>query len=214
MRLKVNPNRMELLRLRRRYALALRGHRMVKDKLEGLVKEFLHISRDYKDVRAAVDRELPGLLSPFVLARFTSPGEAALTALEQSRESLKIDLEHRRVLNVALPRYKASLPPEPRYSLLDTASSLDGAVSRLRDYLPRILRLAELEHSVWLLAREVEETRRRVNALEYVLIPELRETIRFIKARLDEMERFHISRLMKVKKMLEKRSLHKGYGKL
>lgn len=203
MRSKVNPNRMELLRLRRRYALAVRGHRMVKDKLEGLVKEFLQVSRDYKDMRTAVDRELPGLLEPFVIARLASPREAVATALEQARDPLEIDVMHRRVLNLALPRYRASLPPVPHYSLLDTASNLDTAISRLRDYLPRILRLAELEHSVWLLAREVEETRRRVNALEYILIPELRETIRYIKARLDEMERFHISRLMKVKEMLE-----------
>lgn len=203
MRLKVNPNRMELLRLRRRYALALRGHRMIKDKLEGLVKEFLSLSRDYKDVRGAVDRELPKLLKPFVLARLTSPKGAVTTALEHSVGALELELGHSRVLNVALPSYNAILPPVPRYSLLDTAGNLDTAVSRLRDYLPRILRLTELEHSVWLLAREVEETRRRVNALEYILIPELRESIRSIKARLDEMERFNISRLMKVKEILE-----------
>lgn len=203
MRLKVNPNRMELLRLRRRYALALRGHRMIKDKLEGLVKEFLSLSRDYKDVRGAVDRELPELLKPFVLARLTSPKGAVTTALEHSVSALELEIGHSRVLNVALPSYNAVLPPAPRYSLLDTAGNLDTAVSRLRDYLPRILRLTELEHSVWLLAREVEETRRRVNALEYILIPELRGSIRSIKARLDEMERFNISRLMKVKEILE-----------
>ncbi len=203
MRLKVNPNRMELLRLRRRYALTVRGHRMLKDKLEGLVKEFLLVSRDYKDIRTAVDRELPDLLRPFILARLSSPDGAVTTALEQSRDPSEICLSHRRVLNLTLPSYKASLPPLPHYSLLDTASNLDTAISRLRGYLPRILRLAELEHSVWLLAREVEETRRRVNALEYILIPELRESIRSIKVRLDEMERFHISRLMKVKEMLE-----------
>ncbi|MEE9583883.1 MAG: V-type ATP synthase subunit D [Candidatus Brocadiales bacterium] len=205
MRLKVNPNRMELLRLRRRYALARRGHKMVKDKLEGLVKEFLHLLRDYRDIRMAVDRELPELLRPFVLSGLASPKEAVATALEHSRSPLEIDLIHRRVLNVVLPGYEVSLPPVPRYSLLDTAGSLDTAITRLRDYLPRILRLAELEHSVWLLAREVEETRRRVNALEYILIPELRESIKSIKARLDEMERFHISRLMKVKELLEVR---------
>ncbi|MFQ5862260.1 MAG: V-type ATP synthase subunit D [Candidatus Brocadiales bacterium] len=203
MRLRVNPNRMELLKLRRRYALALRGHSMVKDKLEGLVKEFLQISRDYRDMRTAVDRELPELLKPFVLARLASPRDAVDTALEQSGDALEIDVRHRRVLNVALPSYKVSLPPVPHYSLLDTASNLDTAILRLRSYLPRMLRLAGLEHSMWLLAREVEETRRRVNALEYILIPELRETIKSIKARLDEMERFHISRLMKVKEMLE-----------
>ena len=200
MRLKVNPNRMELLRLRRRYALALRGHKMIKDKLDGLMKEFLHLSRDYKDVREAVDRRLPELLEPFVLARFASPKDAVATALEHSRSALEINLRYRRV---ALPSYEASLPPVPHYSLLDTASHLDTAISGLRDYLPRILRLAELEHSVWLLAKEIKETRRRVNALEYILIPELRESIRYIKAKLDEMERFHISRLMKVKEMLE-----------
>lgn len=203
MRAKVNPNRMELIRLRRRYALALRGHKMVKDKLEGLMKEFLDLSRDYKEIRAAVDRELPYLLKPFVSARLTSRKDAVNTALEHSRDPLSLELSHRRVLNVAIPAYSAILPPIPGYSLLDTAGNLDEAISRLRDYLPRLLRLAELEHSVWLLAREVEETRRRVNALEYVLIPELRAAIRFIKSRLDEMERFQISRLMKVKEILE-----------
>ena len=203
MRAKVNPNRMELIRLRRRYALALRGHKMVKDKLEGLMKEFLDLSRDYKEIRTAVDRELPYLLRPFVSARLTSRKDAVNTALEHSRRPLSLELSHRRVLNVAIPTYSAILPPIPGYSLLNTAGNLDEAISRLRDYLPRLLRLAELEHSVWLLAREVEETRRRVNALEYVLIPELRAAIRFIKSRLDEMERFQISRLMKVKEILE-----------
>ncbi|MDO8136090.1 MAG: V-type ATP synthase subunit D [Candidatus Brocadiales bacterium] len=205
MRLKVNPNRMELLRLRRRYALALRGHKMLKDKLDGLVKEFLHISTEYKDLRTSLDRELPELLRPFALAGLTSPRGAVATAIGQSRGILELKPRHWRILNVLLTSLEASPLPEPSYSLLDTPGELDTAIIRLRGYLPRVLKLAELEHAVRLLAKEVEETRRRVNALEHVLIPELKESIKFIKAKLDEMERFHISRLMKVKEILEGR---------
>ncbi|HHT9152514.1 MAG TPA: V-type ATP synthase subunit D [Candidatus Hypogeohydataceae bacterium YC40] len=207
MRLKVNPNRMELLRLRRRYALALRGHKMLKDKLDGLVKEFLPLARQYRDARIAVDKELPQLLRPFLLARMGSPRGAVETALEQvgARRAvpLQITTTHWRILNVVLTRLEAKRRKTPAgYSLLDTADELDTAVVALRDYLNKILTLAELEHAIRLLAREVEETRRRVNALEYILLPELRDAIKFIKAKLDEAERFHISRLMKIKEIL------------
>ena len=205
MRLKVNPNRMELLRLRRRYALALRGHKMIKDKLDGLVKEFLPLARQYRDARVSVDRELPQLLRPFLLARMGSPRGVVETALEQvgARRAvpLQITTTRWRILNVVLTRLEAKVPPAADYSLLDTPAELDTAIVALRDYLNKILTLAELEHAVRLLAREVEETRRRVNALEYILLPELREAIKFIKAKLDEAERFHISRLLKIKEM-------------
>ena len=205
MRLKVNPNRMELLRLRRRYALALRGHKMIKDKLDGLVKEFLPLARQYRDARVSADRELPQLLRPFLLARMGSIKGTVETALEQvgARPAvpLQITTARWRILNVVLTRLEAKAPPTADYSLLDTPAELDTAIVALRDYLNKILTLAELEHAVRLLAREVEQTRRRVNALEYILLPELRETIKFIKAKLDEAERFHISRLMKIKEM-------------
>jgi V/A-type H+-transporting ATPase subunit D len=226
MRLKVNPNRMELLRLRRRYALALRGHKMIKDKLDGLVKEFLPLARQYRDARVSVDRELPQLLRPFLLARMGSIKGTVETALGQSaippeagqlseeakskepkaggrgqKVGLEITTTRWRILNVVLTRLEAKVPPAADYSLLDTPAELDTAIVALRDYLNKILILAELEHAVRLLAKEVEETRRRVNALEYILLPELRETIKFIKAKLDEAERFHISRLMKIKEM-------------
>jgi len=205
MRLKVNPNRMELLRLRRRYALALRGHKMIKDKLDGLVKEFLPLARQYRDARVSADRELPQLLRPFLLARMGSIKGTVETALEQvgARRAvpLQITTTRWRILNVVLTRLEAKVPPMADYSLLDTPAELDTAIVALRDYLNKILTLAELEHAVRLLAREVEQTRRRVNALEYILLPELRETIKFIKAKLDEAERFHISRLMKIKEM-------------
>ena len=216
---------------------------MLKDKLDGLVKEFLPLARQYRDTRVSVDGELPRLLRPFLLARMSSPRGVVETALEQLavasapeipsppmgegrervnlppptpshqgrgtremklRPTLEITATHWRILNVVLTRLEAKLPPPPGYSLLDTTAELDTAITALRDYLKKILTLAELEHAVRLLAGEVEETRRRVNALEYVLLPELRETIKFIKTKLDEAERFHISRLMKIKEMLTK----------
>jgi V/A-type H+-transporting ATPase subunit D len=202
MRLKVNPNRMELLRLRRRYALALRGHRMLKDKLDGLVKEFIPLARRYQDARVSVDRELPQLLRPFVLARMTSPRGAVETALEGTHCNVPIQTTHWRILNVVLTHFEAKPPQLPTFSPLDTTVELDTATSALQDYLSKVLTLAELEHAIRLLTREIGETRRRVNALEYVLLPELRETIKFIKAKLDEAERSHISRLMKIKEQV------------
>ncbi len=212
MRLRVNPNRMELLRLRRRYGLALRGHKMLKDKLEGLIKEFVPMVRRYREARLSVDRELPELLKPFVMARMASAKGTVETALEQTALSqkvagLKFVTKYWRILNVVLPHFVVVVPQEkhassPSYSLLDTPAELDKAIVNLENYMDKLLTLIELEHSVRLLAKEIEETRRRVNALEYILLPELGEAIKFIKAKLDEAERLHISRLMKIKEML------------
>jgi V/A-type H+-transporting ATPase subunit D len=215
MRLKVSPNRMELLRLRRRYALVLRGHRMLKDKLDSLVKELVPLARKYRDLRLEVDRELPRLLTPFLLARMGASRGVVETALEVGARRdvpLQIITAQWRILNVVLTRLEAKLSPPPGYSMLDTPGELDASVAALREYLGKVLTLAELEHAIRLLAREVEETRRRVNALEYILLPELRDAIKFIKAKLDEAERFHISRLMKVKEMLAREKPVMGRG--
>lgn len=176
---------------------------MIKDKLDGLVKEFLPLARQYRDARVSADRELPQLLRPFLLARMGSIKGTVETALVGAQHAvpLQITTTRWRILNVVLTRLEAKVPPAADYSLLDTPAELDTAILALRDYLSKILMLAELEYSVRLLAKEVEETRRRVNALEYILLPELRETIKFIKAKLDEAERSHISRLMKIKEM-------------
>ncbi len=169
------------------------------------MREFLARVRQYKEARLALDAELPGILTLFLLAQVTSDRQAIMTALDQCKAQLDLHLTHKRIMNVPLPFFEVSLVPGTSYSLFDTPVELDHAILRLTEYFPQILKLAELEHSVRLLAREIEKTRRRVNALEYIMIPQLKEAMQFVKNKLDEMERSTVSRLMKIKEMLAAR---------
>ena len=202
MKIKVSPTRMELLRLKKRYAVTVRAHKLLKDKLEGLMKEFLLLVEGYKKARLKIDNELPGILKLFVLATITSNSQIIATALDQSGGQLEVRMKYKRIMNINTPSFEAVITPGTNYSFLDTPVDLDDAVAGLKGYLPAILRLAELEQSVRLIAKEIEKTRRRVNALEHVMIPNLKETIKFIKDKLDEMERSNISRIMKIKEMI------------
>lgn len=203
MRLRVNPTRMELLKLRKRLVVAARGHKLLKDKLEGLMTEFLILIKEYKAARTRLDEELSNVMRLFVLASITSSRQTILTALEQSKGRQEIEVKEKRLVTVPIPQFEvAAIQTGTTYSYLDTASELDTAVNELKEYFPKILKLAELEQSLRLVAREIEKTRRRVNALEYILIPQIEETINFIKSKLDELERSNINRLMKIKEML------------
>ena len=203
MKLRVNPTRMELLKLRKRHVVAVRGHKLLKDKLEGLMAEFLILIKDYKTARLQLDEELSTVMRLFVLASITSSGQTILTALEQSKGQQEIEIKHKKRLTVLIPQFEVpTIQGGTTYSYLDTPSELDTAVNELKEYFPKILKLAELEQSLRLIAREIEKTRRRVNALEYILIPQIQETIKFIKSKLDEMELSNINRILKIKEML------------
>lgn len=206
MKLRVNPTRLELLKLRKRLAVAIRGHKLLKDKLEGLMTEFLILIKEYKPTRIKLDEDLSHVMRLFVLATITSSRQTILTALEQSKGQQEINIKHKRLVAVSVPQFEISIiQGGTSYSYLDTPSDLDTAVSELKEYFPKILKLAELEQSLRLVAKEIEKTRRRVNALEHILIPQIKETVKFIKSKLDEMERSNINRLMKIKEMLERR---------
>lgn len=203
MKLRVNPTRMELLKLRKRLVVARRGHKLLKDKLEGLMTEFLILIKEYKKTRLQLDEELSTIMRLFVLASITSSRQTVLTALEQSKGRQEIDIKQKRLVTVLIPQFVVStIERGTSYSYLDTPSELDTAINELKEYFPKILKLAELEQSLRLMAKEIEKTRRRVNALEYILIPQIKETVKFIKSKLDEMERSNINRLMKIKEML------------
>jgi V/A-type H+/Na+-transporting ATPase subunit D len=217
MKLQINATRMELLKLRRRLAIAVRGHKLLNDKLEGLMREFLSMIKRYKGIRMLVDKELPGIVRLFILAYITSSKNRVKMALEQSKTEYTFILKQKRILNVPIPYFSGliSRPSEKdgsnfdsdnviAYSLLDTNSELDSAINRLRDFFPNILKLAELEQSVRIVAKEIGKTRKRVNALEFSLIPQMKENLRFIRNKLDEIERSNISRIMKIKDMLGK----------
>ena len=199
-RLAVNPTRMELLRLRKRLVVAQRGHKLLKDKLDGLMQEFLEIAKEYKQFRLAVDDELPYVLKLFVLAEITSSRRITENALESTRQELQLTVTPRRLMSVVIPKMEATFGTTGgMYSFVHTSPELDQAIDSLKKFLPKLIRMAELEETVRRLSIEIEKTRRRVNALEHTFIPRMKETIKYIMSKLDEMERSNTSRLMKIK---------------
>ncbi|MDP6438784.1 MAG: V-type ATP synthase subunit D [Candidatus Brocadiia bacterium] len=200
-RLRINPTRMELMRLKRRLAIAVHGHGLLKDKLEGLMKEFMDLVERYRVARQEFDDAYPELIKLFVLARVTSSAEIVEAALTQSQGELTLAVTERNLLSVRVPQFEGETGVGRGYSLLDAPLALDEAVAGLREFLPKVLELAGLDQSIWLLMDEIQRTRRRVNALEYVMIPDIRETIKYIQSKLDENERSNITRLMKIKDM-------------
>jgi V/A-type H+-transporting ATPase subunit D len=207
---------MQLMQLRRRHAMAVHGHDLLKDKLEGLMAEFMSLVVKYDRARLAFDAEYADVAKLFLLAGLVSSPKAVSNAIRQSKGELELTESRRTVLSVTVPHFEAKVHPGGGYSLLDTPVELDEASARFAEFLPRILELAEVEHAIWVLMDEIERTRRRVNALEYILIPQLREAIKYIQGKLDENERGNITRLMKIKDMRlaqERRALAEARGR-
>ncbi len=204
MKIRANPNRMQLLRLRRRLTLAKRGHKLLKDKQEELMRRFLGLVHEARDLRAAVEEELKRAHAAFVSARFDMDGSAMAAALAFSRRIVSLKADREQVMNLKVPVFSVEFPEEAElgYGYLDTTADLDRALELYAAVLPKLMKLAETEKSVQLIATELEKTRRRVNALEHILIPSLEETIKFITDRLSELERATATRLMKVKEIV------------
>jgi V/A-type H+-transporting ATPase subunit D len=201
--LKVNPTRMELLRLQKRLVLARRGHKLLKDKLEGLMKMFIGLAEEYSDYRAHVDHELPGALAAFKGQTATYPAVVVELLSRTVSTRLEIEAGTKAVMNVALPVLSFSISDfeSPSFGGLEGAG-VEASLLRLYELMPSIVKLAQIESSIRLMAEEIQRTRRRVNALEYVMIPNLEETIRFITSKLDENERANTTRLLKIKEMI------------
>lgn len=203
MKIRVNPTRMQLLRLKKRLVMARRGHKLLKDKLEGLVQAFMELVGEYAGLRDEIDSDLPSTLALFMLASGISGEEAVVTALEELDTRLDIAINAKSVMSVAFPEVELKgFELRPSYSTLSTTTDFDLACSSLRDIFPRLLELASKEEAVVRMADEIEKTRRRVNALEYVLVPSLSSTIKEITSKLEEVERSGRARLMKVKDMI------------
>jgi len=197
MRLKVNPNRMELLRLRRRLGLAERGHKLLKDKLEELMRQMLEASRKLAELHQKIDSEFEFITRALAVVR-TAHSLSEIDELIPEGQ-LKIEVEKGRLLNLTVPEFSLSEFQPSAYDLFLTESELDVALKHFRNLLPQLLEFSSLWKKLELLANEIEVTRRRVNALEYILIPSLKETIRSISARLEEIERSYQVQLMRVK---------------
>ncbi len=189
------------MQLNKRLSVAVHGHSLLKDKLEGLMAEFMELVDDYKNARGEFDRDYPDVARLFVLAAVAGSREAVEDAISQAKPELNLTESSRNILSLRIPHFEADVKPGGGYSLLDAPVELDEAVGRMAEFLPRMLEIAELEHAIWLLMKEIESTRRRVNALEYIMIPRFRKTVKYIQSKLEENERANITRLMKIKDM-------------
>ena len=201
-RLNVNPTRMELKKLRARLSTAVRGHKLLKDKSDEMVRRFTVIIREDKRLRDEVEKELSLTLKQFSVARSVTPAFEAEAAFSMPSVAVKVNCGTESIMGVEVP--KVDLVKEKRadglpYAYAEITSEADYSVGMVSALLPKMVRLAETEKAVRMLADEIERNKRRVNALEYVMIPQLEETIKYIKDKLDENERAAVVRLMKVK---------------
>ena len=211
-RLNVNPTRMELKRLKIRLTTARRGHKLLKDKRDELMKQFLDIVRRNQELRERVEASLTRAQKSFAVASAIMSPEMLEQSLLFPKQSVSLSMSFQNIMSVEVPRYEFQLKNDDPseiypYSYAMTSGELDDALSGLADVMQDLLELAQMEKSAQLLAQEIEKTRRRVNALEYVMIPQLDETIRYITMKLDENERGNLSRLMKVKDMMVEEQL-------
>jgi V/A-type H+/Na+-transporting ATPase subunit D len=209
----VNPTRMELTRLKKKLVTAVRGHKLLKDKRDELMRQFLDLVRENKVLREKVEAGITAANKNFVLARAGMADEVLNVALMAPRQEIYLNANTRNVMSVDIPvfEYQTKTPDANdiySYGFAYTSSDLDDAVKSLQDILPDMLRLAECEKACQLMAGEIEKTRRRVNALEHVMIPEMKDSIKYIKMKLDENERSTQIRLMKVKDMMLEQAHH------
>ena len=204
--MQVNPTRMELTRLKKRLQTSMRGHKLLKDKRDDLMKKFLELVRKNKELREQVEQKIMGVYEGFVVASAVMSPNMLEEALMLPKAQVELDMDTVNVMSVSVPvfRFSQSSAGEDIYSygFVSTSGELDDSVAALKEVLPLMLELAQMEKSAQLLAEEIEKTRRRVNALEYVQIPSLQETIKSISMKLDENERGNLARLMKIKDMM------------
>lgn len=209
----VNPTRMELTRLKKKLVTATRGHKLLKDKRDELMRQFLDMARENMELRKKVEAGIAAANTNFVVAKAGMDEQTLATALMAPKQEVRLGLSDRNVMSVDIPvyEYKTKSANEGdiySYGFAYTSGELDDAVTSLAEILPDMIRLAEVEKSCQMLAAEIEKTRRRVNALEHVIIPETREGIRYISMKLDENERSTQVRLMKVKDMMLEEAHH------
>ena len=205
MAISYKPTRMEMSRLKKRLVTARRGHKLMKDKRDETVRRFITFVRRNRELRVRVEKLMGEAMGCFVIAKATMSTPAVEEALCYPASAARIEVGSSKVLSVEVPKL-TFVPTESRglpYGVLGTSAELDTAVSKFSELMPLLIELAEVEQTCNLLADEIEKTRRRVNALEYVMIPQLQEAIHDISMKLDENERGNLTRLMKTKDMLK-----------
>ena len=202
---------MELSNLKRRLVTAKRGHKLLKDKQDELMRKFIELIKRNKELRVEVEKELSGSFKDFLIASAVMSPQMLEEAVAFPNEKINVDITMKNIMSVYVPimNFKREMRNEDEgsiypYGYAQTSSELDDAILKLYNILTKLLELAEVEKSCQLMADEIEKTRRRVNALEYRTIPDLEVTIKYIRMKLDENERSTITRLMKVKDIINK----------
>ncbi len=205
-RLNVNPTRMELRRLKTRLKTAVRGHKLLKDKSDETIRQFMVYIKENKRLREEIEEKLSAALRSFLLAGSVMTSQVLEEAVAMPAFTLELQTGKANIMSVEVPTIqvkegeKTDLYP---YSFASVSAELDGSIATLSDLIADLVHLAEVEKTCNMLADEIEKNRRRVNALEYVMIPQLTETIKYITMKLDENERSNTIRLMKVKSIIQ-----------
>ncbi len=208
-KMNVNPTRMELRRLKTRLKTATRGHKLLKDKSDEMIRQFMVYVRENKRLREEIEAELSSALKGFTLARAVSSNAVIEEAVMMPATKAEISLSSDNVMSVEVPSISVvehEGQDKYPYSFDTVTSELDASIGTLSTLLVKLVKLAEVEKTCNMLADEIKKNRRRVNALEYVMIPQIEETIKYINMKLDENERASTIRLMKVKSMIEQKS--------
>lgn len=208
-KMNVNPTRMELRQLKTRLKTATRGHKLLKDKSDEMIRQFMVYVRENKRLREEIEAELSSALKGFTLARAVSSNAVIEEAVMMPATKAEISLSSDNVMSVEVPSISVvehEGQDKYPYSFDTVTSELDASIGTLSTLLVKLVKLAEVEKTCNMLADEIEKNRRRVNALEYVMIPQIEETIKYINMKLDENERASTIRLMKVKSMIEQKS--------
>ena len=208
----INPTRQELNRLKNRLRTSIRGHKLLKDKRDELMKQFMDVVRENRALRKRVEEALMRAHGAFTVAAALMSPEMLEQSLLYPKQSVELDMTFQNIMSVDVPQYQFRTSSQDPgevypYGFAQTSGELDDAVDALSRVLSDMLRLAEVEKTSQLLAEEIEKTRRRVNALEYVKIPEMQANIKYITMKLDENERANTIRLMKVKDMILKEAI-------
>ena len=208
----INPTRQELNRLKNRLRTSIRGHKLLKDKRDELMKQFMDVVRENRALRKRVEEGLMKAHGAFTVAAALMSPEMLEQSLLYPKQSVELVMTFQNIMSVDVPQYQFRTSSQDPgevypYGFAQTSGELDDAVDALSQVLSDMLRLAEVEKTSQLLAEEIEKTRRRVNALEYVKIPEMQANIKYITMKLDENERANTIRLMKVKDMILKEAI-------
>lgn len=207
----MNPTRMELSKLKKKLQSAKRGHKLLKDKRDELMRQFMILIKENKQLRIEVENAISDANKYMIIAGSVMQKEILETALMLPKQEVQIDIEQKNIMSVYVPKFRTSYKSDNKsdiysYGMAFTSVELDGAVNALNEVFPKMIRLAEIEKTCQLMADEIEKTRRRVNALEHIMIPDYEETIKYITMKLSENERNTTTSLMKVKDMVLKQT--------